>query len=162
MRSKRLYIKIFLSFLAVLCATLLVVFAFFIILPGDHAAAEKSAHAGRAFALGLIMIGLMAVLSVVPVSRIITHRLERLRQSALFISDRLELSITNTFAKLPEEELIAIFDPFHRVKGSGASGAGLGLAIAKKIEEKHGGTIKAYNAGRGLEIRISLILKKQD
>ncbi|RPI74517.1 MAG: ATP-binding protein, partial [Desulfobacteraceae bacterium] len=75
--------------------------------------------------------------------------------------DRLEISITNTYAKLPEEELIAIFDPFHRVKGSGAPGAGLGLAIAQKIVERHGGTIQTRNADQGLEIRIMLALKKQ-
>ncbi|MBI5602135.1 MAG: HAMP domain-containing histidine kinase [Deltaproteobacteria bacterium] len=68
----------------------------------------------------------------------------------------LEISITNTFEELPESELSRIFDPFHRAKQSKAAGSGLGLAIAKKIIERHGGTIGAYNLEKGLEIKISL------
>jgi len=70
--------------------------------------------------------------------------------------DFLEISITNTFEKIPEEELSRIFVPFHRAKPSKAGGSGLGLAIAKKIIDRHGGTINAYNAATGVEIRISL------
>src|SRR4030042_1994969 len=68
----------------------------------------------------------------------------------------LEISITNTFEKLPDRELSSIFEPFHRTNKSRAAGSGLGLAIAKKIIERHGGTIGAYNAQKGLEIRIFL------
>lgn len=71
-------------------------------------------------------------------------------------SDCLEISITNTFEALPPEELSRIFDPFHRAKRSQAAGTGLGLAIAKKIIERHGGSIAARNAEKGLEIRVSL------
>ncbi len=71
-------------------------------------------------------------------------------------ADSLAISITNTFEKLPEEELAKIFDPFHRTLKSQAAGSGLGLAIAKKIVERHGGLIGAYNVEKGLEIRISL------
>jgi signal transduction histidine kinase len=70
--------------------------------------------------------------------------------------DCLEISITNTFEELTPEELSRIFDPFHRAKRSRAPGSGLGLAIAKKIIERHGGVIGAYNTDEGLEIRISL------
>ena len=73
-------------------------------------------------------------------------------------ADTLAISITNTFEKLPEEELAKIFDPFHRTLKSQAAGSGLGLAIAKKIVERHGGLIGAYNVEKGLEIRISLPL----
>jgi signal transduction histidine kinase len=71
-------------------------------------------------------------------------------------SDLLEISITNTFEKIPEEELSRIFVPFHRAKLSKAGGSGLGLAIAKKIIDRHRGNIGAYNAEKGFEIRISL------
>jgi signal transduction histidine kinase len=70
--------------------------------------------------------------------------------------DRLEISVFNSFGELPEEELQRIFDPFHRVKETKAVGSGLGLSIAKKIIEKHGGIIGAYNVKEGLEIRIAL------
>jgi signal transduction histidine kinase len=71
-------------------------------------------------------------------------------------ADTLAISITNTFGKLPEDELAKIFDPFHRTLKPRAAGSGLGLAIARKIVERHGGLIGAYNAEKGLEIRISL------
>jgi signal transduction histidine kinase len=70
----------------------------------------------------------------------------------------LQVSITNTFEELPPEDLSRIFDPFHRAKRSQAAGSGLGLAIAKKIVERHGGTIGAYNTEKGLEIRLSLLI----
>jgi signal transduction histidine kinase len=72
------------------------------------------------------------------------------------VSDFVEICLTNTFEELPPEELSRIFDPFHRAQRSKASGSGLGLAIAKKSIERHGGTIGAYNGGKGLEFRISL------
>jgi signal transduction histidine kinase len=70
-------------------------------------------------------------------------------------SDWLEISIINTFERITEEELSQIFVPFHRAKPYKAGGSGLGLAIAKKIIERHGGTIGAYNTERGLEIKIA-------
>jgi signal transduction histidine kinase len=71
-------------------------------------------------------------------------------------SDWLMITITNTFERLPDIELSKIFDPFHRGKQSPTAGSGLGLAITKKIIERHGGEIGAYNTEKGLEIRISL------
>lgn len=71
-------------------------------------------------------------------------------------SDFLEISITNTFEKIPEEDLSRIFVPFHRTKASRAGGSGLGLAIAKKIIDRHEGNIGAYNSEKKFEIRISL------
>jgi signal transduction histidine kinase len=71
-------------------------------------------------------------------------------------SNLLEITITNTFEKIPEEELSRIFVPFHRSKLSRDGGSGLGLAIAKKIIDRHGGNIGAYNSEKGFEIRISL------
>lgn len=49
-------------------------------------------------------------------------------------------------AGVPPEDIDRIFDRFYRVdaaRGSGAGGAGLGLAIARSIVELHGGTIWA-------------------
>lgn len=68
----------------------------------------------------------------------------------------LEISVANTFERLAEEDLSRIFDPFHRVARSPATGSGLGLAITKKVIQRHGGSIEAFNTDKGLEIRISL------
>ena len=66
------------------------------------------------------------------------------------------ISITNTFQAVPEEDLARIFEPFIRAERSYGTGYGLGLAIAKKIIEKHGGEIGAFNAPEGFEIQIRL------
>jgi len=68
----------------------------------------------------------------------------------------LEISVTNSFEKLAEEDLTRIFDPFHRTGRSKAVGSGLGLTITKKIIERHGGKIESFNSPGGLEIRIRL------
>ena len=73
----------------------------------------------------------------------------------------LEISVTNSFEKLAEEDLTRIFDPFHRAGRSKLPGSGLGLAITKKIIERHGGKIESFNSPEGLEIRIRLPAEKK-
>ncbi|MBN2123061.1 MAG: HAMP domain-containing histidine kinase [Deltaproteobacteria bacterium] len=68
------------------------------------------------------------------------------------------IDVTNTCKPFSAEELSKIFDPFYRGKKGGAIGTGLGLAIAKKVVEKHGGTIEAINAEEGLRIRLRIPL----
>lgn len=70
---------------------------------------------------------------------------------------RVELALAESHAPLAEEDLGRIFEPFYRVGGK-PGGNGLGLAIAKRIVERHGGSIKARNTDLGLEICISLAL----
>ena len=57
-------------------------------------------------------------------------------------------------------ELEKVFDPFYRGEGaSGATGFGLGLAIARRAIDAHGGTIRASNApAGGLQVEIELAL----
>jgi two-component system sensor histidine kinase CpxA len=70
--------------------------------------------------------------------------------------DSLAVRIVNTYEKVPEQDLEKIFEPFYRARKSNASGTGLGLSIAAKIIQKHGGTIRAFNASDGFEIRVEL------
>ena len=70
------------------------------------------------------------------------------------------ISITNTFPALAQEDLLRIFEPFSRIESSPGKGHGLGLAITKKIVEKHGGQIEALNSVEGLEIRMRLPIRQ--
>jgi len=60
----------------------------------------------------------------------------------------------NAHDPLTEEELITIFEPFRRAKGTTPDGTGLGLAIARKIFERHGGSIVAENCDGGVQFII--------
>jgi len=53
------------------------------------------------------------------------------------------LEIRDTGMGIPEDKLIMIFDEFYQVEGGRHGGAGLGLAIAKRLVEEHGGSIWA-------------------
>jgi len=61
---------------------------------------------------------------------------------------------------LSEEELKRVFQPFYRVESSRSrdtGGVGLGLAIARTLTERHGGTLILENRpGGGLRARVSL------
>jgi two-component system sensor histidine kinase ChiS len=56
-------------------------------------------------------------------------------------SDKIKIDVADTGIGIPAEELPRIFDDFYRGKKVEEEGAGLGLAIAKKIVEAHGGNI---------------------
>jgi signal transduction histidine kinase len=60
-----------------------------------------------------------------------------------------EIQVSNAGPGIPTEELIRIFERFHRVRGQherSIPGTGLGLAICKWIIEAHGGRIWAESA----------------
>jgi signal transduction histidine kinase len=73
-----------------------------------------------------------------------------------WLPDVLEVRVANTFEEMGGDDLVRIFDPFHRAKRSPAAGSGLGLAIAKNAVQRHGGSIEARNTDKGLEICMSL------
>lgn len=71
---------------------------------------------------------------------------------------RVRVDICDRGPGVPEEQLKEVFVPFVRVGGNSASqGYGLGLAIARRAIELHGGTIEArLRAGGGLCVEIRL------
>jgi PAS domain S-box-containing protein len=62
---------------------------------------------------------------------------------------------------IPAEELPHLFEPFYKIgNGTNGSGAGLGLAIAKRIVDLHGGTIDLHseiNVGTTVTVTLPLI-----
>lgn len=74
-------------------------------------------------------------------------------------SDGIYMCFSNKGNVIPKERLNLIFDQFYRLdssRGTKTGGAGLGLAIAKKIIEAHKGTISAYSEEE--EIRFEIYL----
>jgi hypothetical protein len=70
------------------------------------------------------------------------------------LAEGTEVSVTDSGPGIPPEDLARVFDRFYRGKDS--SGAGLGLAIARRILDLHGGTITASNTGAGACLRFVL------
>lgn len=64
--------------------------------------------------------------------------------------DRLRITVCDQGPGVPVAELTTIFEPFHRGAGNASSdGFGLGLAIARRAVEAHGGSIRATNRIEG-------------
>jgi signal transduction histidine kinase len=70
------------------------------------------------------------------------------------------LSVEDRGCGIPAEDLPRVFEPFYRAESArrlGRAGVGLGLAIARRIAETHGGTITAESEpGRGSRFVIRL------
>ncbi|MDQ3388716.1 MAG: ATP-binding protein [Gemmatimonadota bacterium] len=74
------------------------------------------------------------------------------------IGEWVEISVLDTGRGMAPEELAHVFDRFYRGNAARASeGAGLGLAIARMVAERHGGRIEAESdPGRGSVFRVLL------
>ncbi len=72
--------------------------------------------------------------------------------------DRLLVTVADRGPGVPESDLQTVFEPFFRSDSSAATaGFGLGLAIARRAIEMHGGTIRVMNReGGGLCVAIAL------
>ena len=75
------------------------------------------------------------------------------------------VAVTDNGEGIPPAEVPYVFERFHRVDPSRAratGGAGLGLTIAKKFVEAHGGNIRAESApGEGSRFIFDLPVTKQ-
>ena len=76
----------------------------------------------------------------------------------------LEVSVTDTGEGIPTEDLPNIFERFYRVDKSrtrATGGTGLGLTIARRLVEAHGGNIKAQSElGKGSRFTFTLPVYK--
>jgi len=79
------------------------------------------------------------------------------RVEAGVADDALVVTVTDAGPGVPDAARQRIFEPFQRLGGSAQDGFGLGLAIARRAIEAHGGHITAAPApGGGLRVRITL------
>ncbi len=86
-------------------------------------------------------------------------RLSARREGAL-----LQVSVEDTGTGIPPADLDRIFEPFYRADPARSGpGAGLGLALAKRIVEALGGRITAANAiSRGARFAVTLPIAARD
>jgi len=70
---------------------------------------------------------------------------------------QIHLSVSDQGPGVADEQLNSIFEPFFRGSGTSQNGFGLGLAIARRAIEIHGGSICAHNQPNGgLQIELFL------
>lgn len=73
--------------------------------------------------------------------------------------ERVRVFVRDFGPGVPGEALPRLFDPFYRVgedRSRESGGVGLGLSIARRAVEIHGGTVHARNADPGLEVEFDL------
>jgi signal transduction histidine kinase len=88
-----------------------------------------------------------------------THPGGRVTVSARAEGDLVLLAVADTGVGIAREDLPFVFDAFYRGKGAAeaATGAGLGLALTRRIVEAHGGTLAVDSElGKGTTFSISL------
>ena len=77
-----------------------------------------------------------------------------------------EVTVADTGPGIAPEELSRIFDRFYRADPSrdrSTGGAGLGLTIARRLVEAHGGAVEAQSElGRGSRFILQLLARQQD
>jgi two-component system, OmpR family, sensor kinase len=84
-------------------------------------------------------------------------RIVRVETSVDAVKRQYTLRVRDSGCGVPEGELPDLFTPFFRGARARPDGHGLGLAIARRSIEAHGGTIRANNrSGGGLSVEIVL------
>ncbi len=84
--------------------------------------------------------------------------------SAAVQKDDLHVRIENHGDTIPTEQLERIFEQFYRLdtaRGTGNGGAGLGLAIARQIVERHHGTLSAESENGTTAFLVTLPVSQQ-
>src|SRR5205085_11467201 len=76
-----------------------------------------------------------------------TERGGRISLRAEIHAEHVSLSVRDTGIGFAPEEAAGFFELFHR--GSRSKGLGMGLTIARRLAEMHGGTVRASSEGPG-------------
>ena len=87
------------------------------------------------------------------------------RLSLTPVRDYVKIGVENRGRTIPPEKLGRIFDQFFRLDSSRSSitgGAGLGLAIAKELTERFGGSIHAESADETVRLTVLLPLSLRE
>lgn len=73
------------------------------------------------------------------------------------VGARVRIEVADRGDGIPAAELPRLFEKFYRRKGTRHRGAGLGLAIVRRIVEDHKGTVTLTNEpGQGSRATVSL------
>jgi PAS domain S-box-containing protein len=71
------------------------------------------------------------------------------------------IAVYDTGPGIPEQDLARIFEPFEQIAGVASTGAGLGLAIARRLVELHGGRLEVSSTvGLGSTFTVTLPVKQ--
>lgn len=99
-----------------------------------------------------------ALLNVVGNAIKFTPRAGSVQLNATLRDAEVECLVRDTGPGLAPEHLESIFEPFVRVQKHGGTGLGLGLNIARRLIELHGGSIRAESEGlnKGAAFRVRL------
>ena len=79
--------------------------------------------------------------------------------SAVLRDSHVIITFVNSGNTIPPEKLSRIFEQFYRLdtaRTTASGGAGLGLAIAKEIVERHSGTITAASSQDRIAFTVTL------
>ncbi len=80
-------------------------------------------------------------------------------------SDKVTFSVKNYGAEIPKDQLMYVFDRFHKIDNSRSkdkSGLGLGLYITKTIINQHRGTIRAASENGYTEFSFTIPLRQPE
>jgi signal transduction histidine kinase len=68
-----------------------------------------------------------------------------------------DIDVADQGEGIPAEDLRKVFDKFYRRKGAKSRGAGLGLAIVRRIVEDHRGSVRMHSTpGKGTSVVVTL------
>ena len=79
------------------------------------------------------------------------------------------VTVADTGAGIPPDKLLSIFEMFTQIDGSmerSQGGLGIGLTLAKRLVQMHGGSIEAHSAGEGrgseFVVRLPVMIERPD